>query len=386
MTPQSRLWTRDFLLAFSANFLMAFSFYLLMPTLPTFLSGTLRASPAQASLALSAYVVAAIAVRPFSGFFIDTLPRKGLYLVSFSVFAALTAAYLLVGSVLSLGILRFAYGLAWGVITTSGNTLAIDIVPGARRGEGIGCYGMSMNIAMALGPMTGLFLGASGPFSRVFCASLLAAGLGLVVALPIRVPPHPRHAHQAISLDRFLLVPALPVGTGLLLVTLSYGVVLTYTAVLAREHGIGGGGFFFVALALGILAARFSTGRLLDRGRSTDVAVAGAVLAATALALVGLHPCAWTFFSSALAMGFGYGMNYPAVQNLIVGLAGHHQRGTANSTYYIAFDVGVGLGIFFAGPLAALIGLSGVFAASALVALSGAAVLALFSRSKTAES
>jgi MFS family permease len=385
VTVAPRLWTRDFVLAFTANFLMAFSFYLFMPTLPMFLSGTLHASATEASAALSAYVVAAIAVRFLAGYLIDTLPRKGLYLATFAVFAALTAAYLLVESVLSLAVLRFAYGLAWGVITTSGNTLAIDIVPSPRRGEGIGYYGMSMNIAMALGPMTGLFLAASGPFSRVFAASILAAVLGLAIAFAIRVPPRPRQPHQVISLDRFLLLPAIPAGTGLLLVTLSYGVVLTYTAMLAKEHGIGGGGFFFVALAVGILLARLTTGRLLDRGHGVLLAVSGAALAAASLALVGLHPRPWTFFSTALAMGLGYGMNYPAVQNLIVDMAGHHQRGTANSTYYIAFDVGVGLGIFFAGPVASRVGLSGVFAASALTTVAGATVLGLVTRGHSAK-
>ena len=373
----NRLWTRDFCLAFAANFLMAFSFYLLMPTLPLFLGGTLHASAATSSLVLSAYVVAAIAVRPFSGFLIDALPRKGLYVASFAAFAALSAGYLACGTATALGILRFAYGLAWGVITTSGNTLAIDIIPSERRGEGIGAYGMAMNVAMALGPMTGIVLAATGPFRLVFAASLASALLGLAIALPIRVPPRPRHPHQAISLDRFLLLPALPAGAGLLLVTLSYGIVLTYTAVLGRSRSIPGSGFFFLALATGILAARLSTGRLLDRGRAEAVAVWGATLSAAGLALLGLVPTAWSYFGSALAMGLGFGMNFPAVQSLMVAMAGHHQRGTANSTFYAAFDVGVGLGIFLAGPFAQAAGLPAAFWGSAFTTLAGAAVLGL---------
>jgi MFS family permease len=374
------LWSRDFVLAFAANFLMAFSFYLLMPTLPLFLSESLSATAASAGIVLSAYVVAAIAVRPFSGFLIDMLPRKRLYLAAFGSFVLLSAAYLRVSSPLSLGILRFVYGLVWGVITTSGNTLAIDIVPSARRGEGIGYYGMSMNLAMAAGPMTGLFLCASGAFSRVFLAAFATALAGLLVATAIRVPARPTRPHAVLSLDRFLLLPALPLGAGLLLVTLSYGVILSYTAVYARQYRIDGGGFFFVALAVGILAARAVSGQLLDRGHACRVAVGGALIAAVGLALLGFLPGTVSFFAAALAAGVGYGMNYPAVQTMIVALADHSQRGTANSTYYIAFDVGVGGGILLAGPIAAHGGLAGAFAASVATTLAGSVLLGLLAR------
>ena len=373
-----KLWTRDFVLAFAANFLMAFSFYLFMPTLPLFLTKSLGVPTAQVGVVLSAYVIAAILVRPFSGFLIDALPRKRLYIVSFGLFAALTVAYLTIHSAAAMFALRFVYGLVWGVITTSGNTLAIDIMPSSRRGEGIGYYGMSMNLAMATGPMTGLFLCESGPFSRVFLAAILTASLGFLLSFLIRVHNHAPRPHAVLSLDRFLLLPAVLTGCGLLLVTLSYGVVLSYTALYGKEHGIGHTGLFFVALAAGILLSRLFTGRLLDRGLCSRVAVAGAALAAVGLLLLGFFPSSCVFFLTAFVMGMGYGMNYPAVQTMIVNLADHHQRGTANSTYYIAFDLGVGGGILLAGPVAAHGGLSVSFVASAATTLAGAVLLLIF--------
>lgn len=370
------IWTRDFSLAFAANFLMAFSFYLLLPTLPLLLVGEYRASPGAAGLVLSAYVVAAIAVRPFSGWLIDALPRKRLYVAAFAVFALLAASHPACGSVASLGILRFVYGLAWGVITTSANTVAIDILPSQRRGEGIGLFGLSMNVAMALGPSTGIALAASGPFSRVFALATATAALGFAASLAIRVPSRPLHPEtRALSLDRFLLLEALPAGGGLLLVTVSYGAVLTYAAVLGRERGIPGTGLFFLALAAGILIARAGSGRLLDRGFSRGIASLGALVAAAGLLLLSAGGPSWGFFASAFAMGLGYGMNYPAVQSRIVEMGGHQRRGTANSTYYIAFDLGVGLGIFLAGQLAQRWSLSAAFALSAVGAVAGAFAL-----------
>ena len=83
------LWTRSFLLAFAANFFMAFAFYLLMPTLPLYLTEQLQISKSMAGVILSVYVIAALVMRPFSGFLIDKFPRKVLYLTSFALFVAL---------------------------------------------------------------------------------------------------------------------------------------------------------------------------------------------------------------------------------------------------------------------------------------------------------
>lgn len=371
------LWTRDFSLAFAANFLMAFGFYLLMPTLPIYLVRELHLTKGMTGLVMSAYVIAALAMRPFSGFLIDTFPRKRLYVISYVLFAGVSVTYLGASGAISFLLLRLLHGLVWGVITTSGNTLAIDLVPSERRGEGIGYYGMSMNIAMALGPMTGLLLGDRFAYAQVFQAAILSHFLGLGLAFCLRVPPKPPHSHAVLSLDRFLLIKGIPAGIALLFVTISYGLVLAFAAMYGKDHGIGHTGLFFVALAAGILGARFFTGRFLDRGHCERVGVLGAVLAAASLLLLGLFPTAVCYFAAAISLGFGYGMNFPAVQTMIVNQGNHHQRGTANSTYFTAFDLGVGVGMLMGGRIAQSCGLDPAFLVVAVSTLLGALLLKL---------
>lgn len=369
------LWTRNFLLAFGANFLMAFGFYLLMPTLPIYLTDQLHISKATAGIIMSAYVIAALAMRPFSGFLIDVIPRKALYITSFVLFTALTATYLGASSAASFFVLRLLHGLVWGVITTAGSTLAIDIVPSERRGEGIGYYGMSMNIAMALGPMAGLLLSDRFSYVQVFNSAFFSSLLGLIMATTLRVPPRQPRPHPLLSLDRFLLIKGIPSGIALLLVTISYGLVLAFAAMYGKDHQISHTGLFFVILACGIIVARLCTSKLLDRGHGLRVGVIGGILAAASLLLLGLFPVAVCYFLAAFSLGFGYGMNFPAVQTSMVNLADHHQRGTANSTFFTAFDLGVGVGMLLGGQIAQRYGLDPAFLIVSAFALLGAVLL-----------
>jgi len=371
------LWTRDFSLAFAANFLMAFAFYLLMPTLPLYLTGQLHISKAMVGTIMASYVVAALAMRPFSGFLIDHFPRKMLYVISFAFFALLSFTYLSASSESTILAIRIVHGLIWGVITTAGNTLALDIIPSERRGEGIGFYGMSMNIAMALGPMTGILLSESRPFSQVFTVAVVSSVLGLILALCIRAPIHAPQPHRVLSLDRFLLIRGIPTGIGLLFVTISYGLILAFAAMYGKDHHIQNTGLFFVVMALGIIVARLLTGKLLDRNLCKHVGIAGGILAAFSLLLLGIYPVAACYFAVAFSLGLGYGMNFPAVQTIIINHGDHHQRGTANSTFFTAFDIGVGIGIVLGGQIAQYSDLSMAFLVVAAMALLGTGILGL---------
>ena len=88
MAGQDRLWTRDYVFVCIAAFMMAFSFFILVPTLPLYLKDTFEIGPAMVGVVLSCYVVAVLSVRPMAGFVADLLPRKLVYIVSYALFVA----------------------------------------------------------------------------------------------------------------------------------------------------------------------------------------------------------------------------------------------------------------------------------------------------------
>ena len=159
---KERLITRSYCCILAANFLLFFGFWLLMPVLPFYLSEVFEADKTAIGMVLSCYTVAALCIRPFSGYLLDTFARKPLYLLAYSIFTALFGGYMLAGTLTLFILMRIIHGFSFGMVTVSGNTIVIDIMPSARRGEGLGYYGLTNNMAMSIGPMTGLFLHDAG--------------------------------------------------------------------------------------------------------------------------------------------------------------------------------------------------------------------------------
>lgn len=159
---KDRLVTPSYCLILAANFLLYFGFWLLIPVLPFYLNEVFQVAEATIGIVLSCYTIAALCIRPFSGYLLDTFARKPLYLFAYFIFMLIFAGYMLAGTLTLFIILRIVHGLSFGTVTVGGNTLVIDIMPSSRRGEGLGYYGLANNIAMSIGPMFGLFLHNAG--------------------------------------------------------------------------------------------------------------------------------------------------------------------------------------------------------------------------------
>jgi len=357
----NKLWTLDFMLLFGANFLMAFAFYLLMPTLPFYLIKVWHLDKGMAGLVLASYVIASIASRPFSGYFADRFSRKMLYVIFYVLFVLMFGGYIIAGSLILFIIFRVLHGIIWGTLTTASNTLVIDITPSSRRGEAIGIFGLSSNIAMAIGPMTGLILYESLPFNYIFYTAAITGIAGVILAIPIKVRERPKTTHEPLSLDRFVLLKGIPSGINLILITVSYGMIFSFSAMYGKENNISNPGGFFIIMAFGIMFSRMIGGKLVDKGRLNDVSVAAMIVLTLGMLILALFNNSQAFFSSAFVVGIGFGLLFPALQTLMVNLSSHKQRGTAISTFFTAFDLGVGGGMFLGGKIAEMMGLSRSF-------------------------
>ena len=362
---KDKLVTPSYCFILAANFLLYFGFWLLMPILPFYLEEIFEASHTTIGVVLSCYTIAALCIRPFSGYFLDTFARKILYLAAYFIFFSVFAGYIIAGTLTFFILLRIIHGLSFGMVTVGGNTLVIDIMPSSRRGEGLGYYGLSNNLAMSIGPMLGLFLhNAGASYTTIFSYALGACALGLLSASFVHTSYRPPVKHEPISLDRFILLKGLPAGLSLLLLSIPYGMTTNYVAMYAKEIGITAEtGLFFTFMAIGMAVSRMFSGKLVDKGMIPQVITAGLYL--VCVCYFGLTACGWLFdyapgfvtnffFLISLLLGIGFGTMFPAYNTLFVNLAPNNQRGTATSTYLTSWDVGLGIGMLTGGYIAEL--------------------------------
>lgn len=360
---KDRLVTPSYCFILAANFLLYFGFWLLIPVLPFYLSEVFSAGNSTIGIILSCYTVAALCIRPFSGYFLDSFARKPLYLMAYFIFMTMFAGYIIAGSLTLFILFRIIQGVSFGMVTVGGNTVVIDIMPSSRRGEGLGYYGLSNNIAMAVGPMSGLFLHDAGmSFTTIFCCSLGSCIAGFVCASLVKTPYKPPVKREPISLDRFILLKGIPAGISLLLLSIPYGMTTNYVAMYTKQIGINATtGFFFTFMAIGMAISRIFSGKIVDRGKITQVISAGLYLVVFSFFLLSacVYLISWNdmlctvvFFAVALLLGVGFGIMFPAYNTLFVNLAPNSQRGTATSTYLTSWDVGIGIGMLAGGYIA----------------------------------
>ena len=186
--PSERLWNANYWRVMCSNFLLFFAFYILTPLLPIYLDAQFSADKHMIGVVLSGYVVAALLVRPFSGFIVDTFNRKRVLTLCFFCFFILFAGYIGAGTLLMFAIVRTLHGLPFGAATVANSTVAIDVLPSSRRNEGIGFYGLSNNLAMAVAPSAGIAVyDATGNFELLFWIALVLALLGFVSASSVKL-------------------------------------------------------------------------------------------------------------------------------------------------------------------------------------------------------
>ena len=352
-SEKERLWNKEYIKVMTANFSLFFAFYILTPLLPIYLSEHFGATKDVIGLVLSGYAVAALLFRPFSGYIVDTFNRKKVLIFFMLLSFTFYGFYLLAGTLALFAVVRTLHGGPFGASTVANSTVAIDVLPSSRRNEGIGYYGLSNNIATAIAPTVGIALyKVSGNFNILFLVALLFAFVSVAVSASVKLPQRtPVADKKKISLDRFFLTRGWFLGVNMVCFALCYGVLSNYLAIYGKEvlGKTGGTGTYFLILSIGLMVSRLQGSKALREGRLTFNAAEGTVLSTIGYTLFVACPNDLGYYASAIFLGLGNGHMWPAFQNMIINMAPHNRRGTANSTILVSWDVGMGLGVLIGG-------------------------------------
>lgn len=353
LATREKLWTRNFILICFSNLATFMGFQMLMPTLPVYVD-FLGGKESEIGLVVGFFTISAVLIRPLAGIAVDTYGRKGIYLLGLLVFTFSCLSYNWTYTIPLLLLVRFLHGFGWGTSSTAAGTVAADIIPKQRLGEGMGYYGLAGTVAMAVAPATGLYLVNEYSFPVLFFTSTgLAATAFLLGALIHYRKMPPRQAGEKIALfERKAFRPSLVI----FFVTMSYGSVVSFIALYAGEKGIANIGIFFTVYAVTLAVTRPLAGILLDR-KGYDVVVIPGMLAITvAMFLLSRAEFLGMFLLAGVFYGIGFGSVQPSMQALTVRNVAFHRRGAANGTFFSAFDSGIATGALLWGAVSQAVG------------------------------
>ncbi len=381
-----RLWNANYIKVMIANFSLFFAFYVLTPLLPLYLSETFGATKDVIGLVLSGYTITALLFRPFSGFIVDSFNRKMVLMVCYTGFAIFFAGYLAASTLLLFTIVRTLHGGPFGALTVANSTMAIDVLPSSRRNEGIGYYGLSNNLAMAIAPTIGIFIyHHTHNFELLFWIALIVAFVGLAVDGMVKSKGEtPRKTcRSSFSLDRFFLLRGWLLGINMVFFGFCFGVLSNYLAIYGHDvlGRTGGTGTYFMLCSIGLILSRLQGGKALRQGKLVQNAGNGMLISLVGYTLFIALPGDVGYYGSALLIGLGNGHMWPAFQNMMISMAHHNERGTANSTILVSWDVGMGLGIMLGGIVAELVSYDAAFWTVSVV--NGVGVLLFFLRTRS---
>lgn len=361
-----RLWSKPFFLMTIGMLFLFTSFYLLVPTLPLFIK-QLGGSESQIGLAVGMFTLSAVIFRPIVGGLLDRYGRRPFIVWGLLFFAFSMYLYGWVGSIVVLMALRVLHGASWAFSTTAVGTAITDIIPPSRRGEGMGWFGMAMTVAMAIGPLLGIWVLRNYSFNGLFLFGTILSVAAMLLAFMTKTPFQPKAVAGRID---FIEKSVLSIMAAIFFMAVAYGGIITFLPLFAESVKVNPGTFFLVYAAT-LTVIRPITGKLSDRYGEVFVVVPALTVTIAALLVLSLSNGLYGMIASSVLFGIGIGSAQPALQSATLSLARPNRAGAANASFMTAFDLGIGLGAIMLGWVSQYTGYQVLFlVAAASVAIS----------------
>ncbi len=376
--PKVKLWTKDFVLIIVINFLVFLNHLMILSTFPFYVEH-LGGSEAAAGLAAALFSIVAVFCRPVIGWMLDTGKRKAILLIGLIGMALMPVGYLALSVLFLAFVARMLHGASLAFSNTSTATIATDIIPQPRFAEGMGMFGLATALATACAPALGLALMERFGFTALFAVGTGAAVLALALFAVLKTPAVPQQK-KPFTVKGLLDKDALPASVTALVFMFTYGALENFTAKYAAEASLPSGGLFFTVMAAVLLLTRLTAGKVTDKRGESVFAYTCNLAMLAALLLLGLFPNRITYFLAAALSGYGFGGLEPALQSMAVAIAPPERRGSANSTFLCAYDIGIGLGGGIAGSLISAMGYERMFITMGVFNVLAILIYVLFGR------
>lgn len=371
----TKLWTRNFISISFSNFFSFLTFYFLLVTLPIYVVENLNGEKSQAGLTTTVFLISAIIIRPFAGRWIEKIGSKLILLISLVIFLAASILYFSANSIEGLLCIRFFHGIGFGMATTAAGSIAASNIPETRRGEGMGYFILSSTVAMVVGPYLGLTALQYWGVHAMLMMGVIASSAALLTGLSIKTVKRDFSTKKGktLSLKETLFEgSALPIALIAAFFALVYSSILSFVSVHAHEMGLGNiSSYFFVVYAVVLLLSRPFTGKWFDQYGANIIVYPAILIFSIGMFLLGTGHSAVLFLTAAAFAGLGWGTLFPTFQTIAIQAASPNRSAMATATFLSIFDIGIGVGSFLIGLVAAEFSFSEIYQYGSLYVLGG---------------
>jgi MFS family permease len=359
-----RLFTPYFFLMCGFTFTVFLSAFQLLPTAPFHILD-LGGSTFASGLFLGFLTYSSAFSAPVTGALADRFGQRRILIITSLALAAFSLGYAVIPSYRVMLVLVIVHGIFWSGLLSASASYMTHLLPESRRAEGIGYWGLSSIIALAVAPTVGLWIYRRGWVW--LCAVNIVLNLVMAaIAWTLREHTEPTSDKKRGGLLEWRV---LIISLSLFLYSFGYGGITSFTALYADANGVAPKSIYLTAMAITILLTRPFSGRLGDRLGYKRVFVPCLVLITLGLALLAVGSTKAWMIASAVTFGLGFGTAYPVYVGYVMRGVDADRRGAAFGAILAAFDTGIGTGSTSMGWLIQHFGFAAAFGTAAALSM-----------------
>lgn len=377
------LYTPAFATLFIANLFLvsSFSAFFLFPLFIADQGGTQQ----DIGIIMGAFALASALCRPWVSAMIDRVGRKRSYTLGCIIMVLMPLAHLLLKGTLHedyipLLLIRILHGIGLAICFTSVFTFIVDLIPEGRLNEGIGMFGTSGLIGLAIGPAIAEPVLEQLGYHAFFLTASGLASVGLLIHLPLRDKHQTQgdEFHQSISFFGVLRQRKQLVSAALAAV-FGFGLAATgnFIAPFAQHQQLDLISLYYVAYSCAAVGVRFFSGRLADRIGEKQIIPAGLFLAASGLLLVPFITSNLLLLLCGFIFGIGHGLLFPAINTMAIRDEPYAVRGKVTGIFTGGIDSGAFIGALILGQVGECCGYTLLFFSAAGIVCSGLLIFRL---------
>jgi MFS family permease len=360
----SKIFTRDFSLAFLAQFTFTLVFHILIPTLPIYLS-RLGSTETEIGVLIGIFFFSSLVSRPFVGKALLKTREKPFMIAGALLFVLTSVAYLSAPPFWPILIVRIFQGIGFAFFHTAAFTLIANVSSEAHRGRSLSYFYLAINGSGAIGPSFGMFLINHFNFTVLFwiCFSLSLVSLFITCKLRSRqITPLPDSTTEGnFLISRKALPPSL-IGFFSLFI---WGALVAFFPLYAVDKGVANPGLFFTTMATMLVLGRGLGGKLLDLYSRERIIYPCLTLYIISMVILAFSKTLPMFILVAVILGVGHAFLTPSL--VIYALErGGSSAGPAMGTFTAMTDLGFSLGPVIMGTIIHTIGYPIMFLCLAL--------------------